>query len=173
MKSKYNNPEEEKLNSYINNLKYLYIVFIIIGLSIFLYLFNFDNSKELNNANNKSSSMITINDSIEYARHDSINKVNDSLARVKKEKEESDFLKTKAGKIYIKHPEWSKDDCIKLANGKIWIGMHYDMLVYLRGKPNSINTSNYGQGNEYQACWYDYDPGCFYFNETSIITAYN
>jgi hypothetical protein len=87
--------------------------------------------------------------------------------------EEEKFLKTKAGKIYKKHPTWSKEDCESLANNKIWIGMEYDMVVYLRGKPNTVNTSNYGNGPEYQACWDDYNPGCFYFSENQIITSYN
>jgi hypothetical protein len=86
---------------------------------------------------------------------------------------EQDFLKTKAGKIYKKHPNWSKNDCEKIANNEIWIGMEYEMLVYLRGRPNHVNTSNYGKGEEYQACWDNYDPGCFYFDETQIIKSYN
>jgi hypothetical protein len=87
--------------------------------------------------------------------------------------EEKQFLKTKAGKIYKKHPNWSKEDCKSLAKNNIWIGMEYEMVVYLRGKPNDINTSNYGSGLEYQACWDDYNPGCFYFSENHIITSYN
>jgi hypothetical protein len=87
--------------------------------------------------------------------------------------EEEKFSKTKAGKIHKKHPDWSKEDCISISENKIWIGMQYDMLVYQRGKPDNINTSNYGNGPEYQACWHDYDASCFYFDESQIITSYN
>lgn len=87
--------------------------------------------------------------------------------------EEDKFSKTKAGKIYKKHPEWSKEDCINISENRIWIGMHYDMLVYERGKPDNINTSNYGDGTNYQACWHDYQASCFYFDESQIITSYN
>lgn len=83
------------------------------------------------------------------------------------------WKKSKAWKIQDKHPEWSGEACNLLANGRIWIGMSYDMLVYLRGKPNNVNTSNYGYGNEYQCCWYDYNPSCFYMKDDQIITAYN
>lgn len=109
---------------------------------------------------------ITKEDSIRnVARIDSISKQN--------EIEERQFLKTKAGRIYKKHPDWSKEDCINLADKRIWIGMEYEMVVYMRGKPNTVNTSNYGNGLEYQACWDDYDPGCFYFGEDHIIKSYN
>jgi hypothetical protein len=83
------------------------------------------------------------------------------------------FSKTKAGKIYKNHPEWSKEDCEKLANRRVWVGMEYDMLLYLRGKPNKVNTSNYGAGNEYQCCWDNYDISYFYMGEDHIITSYN
>ncbi len=67
----------------------------------------------------------------------------------------------------------SESDAERLLNNKVWIGMTYEMLLHLRGKPNNVNVSNYGSGNEYQACWYDYTPSCFYFNENQIIRAYN
>lgn len=99
------------------------------------------------------------------AFEENLKKEND---KVKKEWENS-----KAGKIQKKHPTWSDDDCEKVAKNNIWIGMQYEMLVYMRGKPNTVNTSNYGNGKSYQACWHDYDPGCFYFDEDQIIKSYN
>lgn len=87
--------------------------------------------------------------------------------------ENAKWNKSKAGRIHQKHPEWSKEDCIALANGKIWIGMTYEMLVYLRGKPDDVNVSNYGNGNQYQVIWNDFEPSYFYFGEDEIVTAYN
>lgn len=46
--------------------------------------------------------------------------------------EEEVFKKSRAGKICIKHPGWSRDDCQGIADKKIWMGMSYDMLVELR-----------------------------------------
>lgn len=84
------------------------------------------------------------------------------------------FLKSKSGKIYKKHPEWSREDCERLANNKIWIGMGYDMLKYKRGLPNSANPSNYGNGTQWQWCWDDYTPSCFYDNDgDGNIDSYN
>lgn len=111
--------------------------------------------------------------------------IKDSILRIKKQKATTDsiakvvfledlkFHKTKAGKIQKKHPDWTKEECQLVADKKIWIGMKYEMLIYQRGKPNRINTSNYGSGNEYQCCWDDFTPSCFYMKEDDIITAYN
>jgi hypothetical protein len=43
----------------------------------------------------------------------------------------------------------------------------------MRGKPNSVNISNYGNGNRYQWCWDNFEPRCFYGFEDGVITAYN
>jgi len=84
------------------------------------------------------------------------------------------WQKTKGGKICTNHPEWPKEDCDRLADNKIWIGMTYDMLVATQGKPDSANPSNYGSGNRMQYCWHNYTPSCFYDNnEDGIIDAYN
>lgn len=101
------------------------------------------------------------------------------LARMKfKDKKrlakETAWNKSKAGRIYKKHPEWSRDDCEKLADGSIWIGMNYEMVVYLFGRPNSKTPSNYGNGTSWQYCWYNYSPSCFYDQDNDgRIDAYN
>ncbi|BAP30316.1 uncharacterized protein CHSO_1279 [Chryseobacterium sp. StRB126] len=122
----------------------------------------------------KDNSGLTKNTVTHISKEDSIkNKLKiDSINNLEKIEEEK-FLKSKAGKIHKKHPEWSKEDCISISENKIWIGMRYDMLVYMRGKPDNVNTSNYGDGPNYQACWHDYDASCFYFDESQIITSYN
>ncbi|WP_347218720.1 zinc ribbon domain-containing protein [Chryseobacterium sp.] len=122
----------------------------------------------------EENSDLTTNVVTQISKEDSIkNKLKiDSINNLERMEEEK-FLKSKAGKIYKKHPEWSKEDCISISENKIWIGMQYDMLVYMRGKPDNVNTSNYGNGPHYQACWHDYDASCFYFDESQIITSYN
>jgi len=82
--------------------------------------------------------------------------------------------KSKAGILCGKHALWKPTECEALINNKIWVGMSYEMLVYLYGKPNSVNPSNYGSGNRYQYCWDNYKPSCFYDNnEDGIIDAWN
>lgn len=94
------------------------------------------------------------------------------VAKAKAEKEA--WEASKAGKICKKNPEWSKNDCEKLANNKIWIGMSISMLKELRGLPNSANPSDYGFGKQWQWCWYDYAPSCFYDdNDDGLIDSYN
>lgn len=108
---------------------------------------------------------------------DSIKEVNKKLQFIAdlkaKEEEEDRWKKSDGYKVWIEHPEWSKEDCQSLSNGMIWIGMTYEQLVYLRGEPHTTNVSNYGRGNEYQWCWSNRTPSCFYGKNDGIIRAYN
>jgi hypothetical protein len=61
----------------------------------------------------------------------------------------------------------------RVKDREIWIGMPIKIVFYYRGGYNSKNISNYGNGNEYQFCWYDYTPSCFYCSEDGIVTSYN
>jgi predicted nucleic acid-binding Zn ribbon protein len=84
------------------------------------------------------------------------------------------WLASKAGKICTKHPDWKRDDCEGLADEKIWIGMTYDMLVEMWGKPNYTNLSNYGYGVQRQWCWTYYTPSCFYDeDDDGTVDSYN
>lgn len=149
-----------------DNLKGCLIIFaLIIFGSIIFGAINAGSS----DIENQTTSIDTINTTIDSIEQ---NKITEELRKAE-EVEEAKFLKTKAGKIYKKHPEWTKEDCINLSKKQIWVGMSYDMLIYLRGKPNTVNTSNYGNGNEYQCCWDDYNPSCFYMKDDKIITSYN
>lgn len=80
----------------------------------------------------------------------------------------------KAQQICSDNPSWTKNDCERLADNKIWIGMSYEMLKYKRGLPESADPSNYGSGVEWQWCWYDFTPNCFYDdNNDGLIDSYN
>lgn len=84
------------------------------------------------------------------------------------------FYKSKAGRIHKKHPDWSREDCERLADNRIWIGMDLAMLKYKRGLPDAANPSNYGGATQWQWCWHDYTPSCFYDNdEDGKIDSYN
>lgn len=99
----------------------------------------------------------------------------DQAAAVKKGQEaEAAWKSSKAGRLCQKHPEWSKSDCSNVAENKIWIGMTYDMLVAMWGNPSSASPSNFGSGTEWQWCWWNYTPSCFYdHNEDGKVDAYN
>jgi hypothetical protein len=62
----------------------------------------------------------------------------------------TEWKKTPAGLLCAKHPTWKKDECDQIVEKNIWIGMGVDMLEYYYGKPDSVNRSNYGQGERYQ-----------------------
>jgi membrane protein implicated in regulation of membrane protease activity len=83
------------------------------------------------------------------------------------------YSRSRAGKLCAKHLDWTRDDCESVAHDRIWIGMSLEMLEANRGRPNSANPSNYGNGVSWQWCWDDYTPSCFYGGSDQIITAYN
>lgn len=84
------------------------------------------------------------------------------------------WKKTPAGQLCAKHDTWSRIDCDLVVANKVNVGMSYSALVYMRGKPDSTNVSNYGSGNRYQYCWTDRTPSCFYDdNNDGILDSYN
>jgi hypothetical protein len=100
-------------------------------------------------------------------------KKTDSIADIEAAAEQKVWDNSAPGRIQKLHPSWSREDCEKISKRKVWIGMSLDMVKAERGNPNTINPSNYGSGNEYQWCWDDYTPSCFYGGEDGIITSYN
>jgi hypothetical protein len=88
--------------------------------------------------------------------------------------EQAAWDNSRAGQLCNAHPDWLKWECQNVADRKHWIGMTYEMLMAVRGKPNSANPSNYGRGTQWQWCWWRYTPSCFYDNnDDGIIDAYN
>jgi len=134
--------------------------------------------------NIKSEKMITVKRTLtaEFQKEikerlDAEQKKKEEIIRKQKAQEEKYRIaweKSKAGKIQRKYSWWSKEDCERVANKEIWIGMHYLMLVEERGYPDSRNISNYGRGDETQWCWRDYTTSCFYDkNGDWLIDSYN
>jgi len=95
----------------------------------------------------------------------------EQLAKEKAEQEAWD--NSRAGRLCKEHDDWTVEECESLANKKIWIGMHLDMLKALWGTPNSASPSNYGGETEWQWCWWNYTPSCFYGGSDGIVTSYN
>lgn len=111
------------------------------------------------------SKLKKIHDSLMDKKYDSINKVNAIKEKI--------WNRSKAGKLQKKHPDWSKEECDKVADNEIWIGMDIHMVIAERGSPEHINVSNYGSGKRYQYCWSDYNTGYFYCEDDGIVTSYN
>jgi hypothetical protein len=105
---------------------------------------------------------------IQLKKEEAKNRAKEELENKKKEVEYKKLSKI-AEKIGC-----SPEDAQRVLDGEIWLGMTYEMVIYQRGKPNVLNLSNYGQGDNYQACWEGYTPFCFYFKASDhIIYAYN
>lgn len=95
-------------------------------------------------------------------------------AAAKAKAEQAAFDASRAGKICKKHPTWSQEVCQNVADHKYWIGMDIDMLKASYGRlPDHANPSNYGSGTQWQWCWSDMTPSCFYGADDGIITSYN
>ena len=104
-------------------------------------------------------------------------------AQIKKEEQEEKkkelaeqraYEKSKAWKICKTHSNWSRGDCELLADNRIWIWMSYEMLIYTHWKPDTANPSNYWIWTQWQWCWHDYSPSCFYDNnDDGLIESYN
>lgn len=71
------------------------------------------------------------------------------------------------------NPNWSEDDCRKIKNRDVWIGMSLDMLICERGFRPHKNQSNYGDGRRWQWYFEVGSPSYFYGGDDEIITAYN
>lgn len=89
--------------------------------------------------------------------------------------EQRAYEQTPEGRLCTKNPTWTKSECNRVAEKQIWIGMSYDMLITVYGsKPNSANQSNYGNGTEWQWCWWYGSPSCFYDkNNDGLVDSYN
>ncbi|OGL95756.1 hypothetical protein A2348_03975 [Candidatus Uhrbacteria bacterium RIFOXYB12_FULL_58_10] len=85
-----------------------------------------------------------------------------------------DFVINNSGVICGEHPTWTEDQCDKVARGDVWIGMTYEMILVERGFADSENLSNYGDGDQWQWCWFDESPMCVYDdNDDGIVDSYN
>lgn len=87
--------------------------------------------------------------------------------------EQAAFDRSPAGKICKGHPDWTRDECQNIVDNKYWIGMNLDMLKAERGLPNRANPSSYGGSTQWQWCWTDYTPSCFYGGSNGIVESYN
>ncbi len=143
---------------------------ILIGI---ILIANLSNTKKSGNSQNTTITTTTKEDSIAKVKKDRIDKIRkdsiDKAVIIAKKKWDN----SKAGKIQKRHPDWTEEECENIAKNKIWIGMSLDMLKYERGNPNTANPSNYGNGVNWQWCWDNYTPSCFYGGEDGIITSYN
>lgn len=155
-------------------MKKIFLIFSVVGIILFISCGPSaeEQKKQQDKIQHKQDSLNKvkrITDSIDAVVSARAAKRRDSINIV----EEKAFKLTPAGRIWQQHHEWSKEACKKIADGYVWIGMSIDMLKYSRGLPDHVNTSNYGNGNEYQWCWEDKTPSCFYGKSDGIVTSYN
>lgn len=84
------------------------------------------------------------------------------------------YWKSENGYTFNLCPYWSEEDIQKLKDGKTWIGMELDMLIYRYQNRPDHNVSDYGNGQRHQWYFRDGSPAYYYTDgDSRIVTAYN
>jgi hypothetical protein len=178
------------------------ILLIVVGLIVSVYFSSIENAESINNLrfSNVTKSIVKTQHKINldsllyiYKAIDNVEEASVFLDKLEKyanvlnqkyqaseirkkalafEKENIQFMKTKAGSIKKLHPEWSKEDCEKLANNFIWKGMHIDMVKYIKGNPDDINISSKGFSSEYEYIWNNEGVSHFYTGKERVVVDY-
>lgn len=89
------------------------------------------------------------------------------------EKNNVAFMKTKAGTIKKLHPDWSKEDCQKLADNYLWKGMNIEMVKYVRGNPDDVKVYESDWTNKYEYVWKKEGISRFYTDEDGAVVDYD
>ena len=131
------------------------------------------NGKNITTTSISINRIFTAEEKAALAREAEAQKKAQDEAEAKVNAEQAAFDRTRAGQLCKKHSNWSKEECQNVADNRYWIGMTLDMLKAERGLPNNANPSNYGGETEWQWCWFDHIPSCFYGGSDLIITSYN
>ena len=82
--------------------------------------------------------------------------------------EEAFYAKTPAGKIWVKHRDWSRSVCWSIARHEITVGMTSEQVRAAWGKPNHINSTI--TANRRHEQWV-YDSGSYVYFEGGIMTS--
>ncbi|MBM4399250.1 MAG: hypothetical protein FJ041_02815 [Candidatus Cloacimonetes bacterium] len=61
--------------------------------------------------------------------------------KIKKVTQPVNVIELRAFGLYSKHPQWSKEDCLKIANRKIWTGMTKEQLLAAWGRPKAVDKT--------------------------------
>jgi hypothetical protein len=79
-------------------------------------------------------------------------------------------IETRAFDLQRAHPDWTKDDCLRIANRKLWAGMSKVQLQAAWGQPKSIDKNyTYGSNSEQ---WVYGSMGPYVYVENGIVTSW-
>ena len=74
-----------------------------------------------------------------------------------KKRRDRDFLESRAGEIWSRHPEWPREVCEDIAKGEVALGYSERQCLEAWGKPNSVSDED--MGDYYRRRWC-YGNGC-------------
>ncbi len=83
--------------------------------------------------------------------------------------EELHFQKSGAARVLAKHPTWSRNDCLAVAEKKIYEGMSTEMVRAAWGRPEKINDTIIGGSKSEQ--WVYNGGSAFVYFEDGVMTA--
>jgi len=83
----------------------------------------------------------------------------------KRRKENREFLETPAGKIHAEHPDWNRELCADLADGKVYLGFTQEQCRIARGDPTIITEIDYTDYIEIRWCYGENCERSLYFVE--------
>jgi len=61
--------------------------------------------------------------------------------KAKAQKDFAEFIKTPAGKVWEKHPDWDLETCRKIAAGQVFAGMSKEQVREAVGSPERVRTN--------------------------------
>jgi len=84
---------------------------------------------------------------------------------------DKDFMESKAGRIWLKHKDWSKRTCSTIAKKSVHIGMTKEQAKLSWGAPERVHTTSFtimGKYHSREQWCYGYS-SFLYFNEDDIL----
>jgi len=79
-------------------------------------------------------------------------------------------IENRAWDLLMSHPDWGKDECLSLANRKVWVGMTKEKLLLSRGQPQHIDKNYSSSVNNEQWAYGSYGP--FFYLDKGIVTSW-
>lgn len=84
-------------------------------------------------------------------------------------KVEGKFLKSKAGRLWKQHPDWSREDCRLIADKQVRIGMNREQVLAALGKPEDKNITF--TANRTREQWVYFGSSVFVYFDDGVMSA--
>jgi hypothetical protein len=76
----------------------------------------------------------------------------------------------RAWELLMSHPDWGKDECLSIANRKVWVGMTKEKLLLSRGQPQHIDKNYSSTVNNEQWSYGNFGP--YFYLDNGKLTSW-